>query len=114
MGKRQAKGQSLEEAVNIAASLRKLRPKVLGALLSHCTGMELVKLVRDLGEASAFPWGKNPQWHVDRLGPAAAGRAAARTVPASPSKPDRGSAVKTEHHERPVPEYRSSHAGDCA
>jgi hypothetical protein len=69
IGKRQAKGQSLEEAMNIAASLRNLRPKVLDTLLSHCTRVKVVKLVRDLGEASGFPWGKDLQRHVDRLGP---------------------------------------------
>jgi hypothetical protein len=69
VGKRQAKGQSLEEAMSIAASLRNLRPKVLDTLLSHCTRVKVVKLVRDLGEASGFPWGRDLQRHVDRLGP---------------------------------------------
>jgi hypothetical protein len=64
-----AKGQSLKEAMNIAASLRNLRPKVLDTLLSHCMRVKVVKLVRDLGEASGFPWGKDLQRHVDRLGP---------------------------------------------
>jgi len=68
IGKRRAKGQSLEEAMSIAASLRNLRPKVLDTLLSHCTRVKVVKLVRDLGEASGFPWGKDLQRHVDRLG----------------------------------------------
>ncbi|MEM5387777.1 type IV toxin-antitoxin system AbiEi family antitoxin domain-containing protein [Paraburkholderia phymatum] len=68
VGKRRAKGQSLEEAMSIAASLRNLRPKVLDTLLSHCTRVKVVKLVRDLGEASGFAWGKDLQRHVDRLG----------------------------------------------
>ncbi|MEM5314761.1 type IV toxin-antitoxin system AbiEi family antitoxin domain-containing protein [Paraburkholderia sp. JHI869] len=69
VGKRLAKGQSLEEAMNIASSLRNLRPKVLDTLLSHCTRVKVVKLVRDLGESSGFAWGKDLQRHVDRLGP---------------------------------------------
>ncbi|SEK08868.1 Transcriptional regulator, AbiEi antitoxin, Type IV TA system [Paraburkholderia diazotrophica] len=68
VGKRRAKGQSLEEAMSIAASLRNLRPKVLDTRLSHCTRVKVVKLVRDLGEASGFAWGKDLQRHVDRLG----------------------------------------------
>ncbi len=69
VGKRLAKGQSLEEAIQIASSLRNLRPKVLDTLLSHCTRVKVVKLVRDLGESSGFAWGKGLQRHVDRLGP---------------------------------------------
>jgi hypothetical protein len=68
VGKRRAKGQSLEEAMGIAASLRNLRPKVLDTLLSHCTRVKVVKLVRDLGKASGFAWGNDLQRHVDRLG----------------------------------------------
>jgi len=59
IGKRRAKGQPLEEAVNIASSLRNLRPRVLDTLLSHCTRVKVVKLVRDLGEASGFAWGQD-------------------------------------------------------
>ncbi|WP_313068141.1 type IV toxin-antitoxin system AbiEi family antitoxin domain-containing protein [Paraburkholderia sp. LEh10] len=68
IGKRRAKGQSLEEAMSIAASLRNLRPKVLDTFLSHCTRVKVVKLVRDLGQASGFPWGqgsaaaRRPAW----------------------------------------------------
>ncbi|RKT98697.1 hypothetical protein C7H84_35640 [Burkholderia sp. Nafp2/4-1b] len=69
IGKQRAKGQSLEEAMNIVSSLRNLRPKVLDTLLSHCTRVKVVKLVRDLGEASEYPWGQDLQRHVDRLGP---------------------------------------------
>jgi hypothetical protein len=69
VGKRRAKGQSLEEAMSLASSLRNLRPTVLNTLLSHCTRVKVVKLVRDLGEASGFPWGQDLQRHVDRLGP---------------------------------------------
>ena len=50
IGKRLAKGQPLEEAINIASSLRNLRPKVLETLLSHCTRVRVVKLGRDRGE----------------------------------------------------------------
>ncbi|CAG9265212.1 AbiEi_3_N domain-containing protein [Paraburkholderia unamae] len=69
IGKRHAKGQSLEEAFHIASSLSHLRPKVLDTLLAHCTRVKVVKLVRDLGDASGFAWGKDLQRHVDRLGP---------------------------------------------
>jgi hypothetical protein len=69
IGKRHAKGQSLEEAFHIASSLSHLRPKVLAPLLAHCTRVKVVKLVRDLGDASGFAWGKDLQRHVDRLGP---------------------------------------------
>lgn len=89
IGKRRAKGQSLEEAMSIAASLRNLRPKVLDTFLSHCTRVKVVKLVRDLGEASGFPWGQDLQRHVDRLGPVDAGRAVGRIGPDLLSKPDR-------------------------
>jgi len=54
--------------MGIAASLRNLRPKVLDTLLSHCTRVKVVKLVRDLGKASGFAWGNDLQRHVDRLG----------------------------------------------
>jgi hypothetical protein len=69
VGKRRAKGQSLEEAMSLASSLRNLRPTVLDSLLSHCTRVKVVKLVRDLGEASGFLWAHDLQRHVDRLGP---------------------------------------------
>jgi hypothetical protein len=69
VGKRRAKGQSLEGAMSLASSLRNLRPTVLDTLLSHCTRVKVVKLVRDLGEASGFPWGQDLQRHVDRLVP---------------------------------------------
>lgn len=49
--------------------LRNLRPRVLDTLLSHCTRVKVVKLVRDPGESSGFAWGKDLQRHVARLGP---------------------------------------------
>jgi hypothetical protein len=55
--------------MSLASSLRNLRPTVLDTLLSHCTRVKVVKLVRDLGEAGGFPWGQDLQRHVDRLGP---------------------------------------------
>jgi len=69
VGKRAVKGQSLEEALRIASSLRTLRPTVLDTLLSHCTRVKVIKLVRDFGAASGFSWGQDLQRHVDRLGP---------------------------------------------
>lgn len=54
--------------MNAVSSLRNLRLKVLDTLLPHCTRVKVVKLVRDLGEASEYPWGQDLQRHVDRLG----------------------------------------------
>lgn len=69
IGKRGSKGQALDEALAITATLHDLRPKVLDRLLSHCTRVKVVKLVRDLGAASGHAWGQDLQRHVDRLGP---------------------------------------------
>lgn len=61
------KGQSLEEANNLAVSLRTLRIPVLDALLSHCPRVKVVRLVRDLGLAAGYEWGRDLQKHVDRI-----------------------------------------------
>lgn len=62
------KGQSLEEAVNLMASLRNIRPSVLDQFMAHCKRVKVVRLVRDLGKGSDYPWGADLQRHVDRLG----------------------------------------------
>lgn len=62
------KGQSLEEARNLVVTLRNIRPLVLDDFLSHCQRVKVVRLVRDLGLWSEYPWGLNLQKHVDRLG----------------------------------------------
>jgi hypothetical protein len=71
VGKRRAKGQSVEEATSLTSSgLRFAIFAVLDTLLSHSTRVKVAKLVRDLGEASGFRWGEGLQRHVDRLGAA--------------------------------------------
>lgn len=62
------KGQSLEEARNIVVTLRNIRPQILDEFLSHCQRVKVVRLVRDLGLWSEYPWAQNLQKHVDRLG----------------------------------------------
>jgi hypothetical protein len=62
------KGQSMEEAINLMATLRNIRPSVLDEFLRHCKRVKVVKLVRDLGLASGYSWGQDLQKHVDRLG----------------------------------------------
>lgn len=61
------KGQSLEEARNLVVTLRNLRPRVLDEFLSHCLRVKVVRLVRDLGLWSEYPWGQDLQKHVDRI-----------------------------------------------
>jgi hypothetical protein len=67
IGKKGQKGQSLEEAVSLIPSLLPLRPKVLDSLLSHCTRVKVVKLVRDLTAGSGALTVSDLQKHVDRL-----------------------------------------------
>ncbi len=62
------KGQSLEEVINIAQTLRNLRLQVLDQFLEACGRVKVVRLVRDIGLACGFEWGKDLQKHVDRLG----------------------------------------------
>ncbi|MBR8395246.1 type IV toxin-antitoxin system AbiEi family antitoxin domain-containing protein [Burkholderia cenocepacia] len=62
------KGQSLEEASNLVIGLRNLRVKTLDVLLHHCTSVKVVRLVRDLGQGADFPWARELQKHVNRLG----------------------------------------------
>ncbi|WP_411179037.1 type IV toxin-antitoxin system AbiEi family antitoxin domain-containing protein [Paraburkholderia gardini] len=58
IGKHGEKGQSLEEALHLADSLRNLRADRLLGLLRHCTRAKVVRLVRDLGESSGHEWGR--------------------------------------------------------
>jgi hypothetical protein len=67
IGKRGEKGQSLEEAVHLADSLRNLRADRLNGLLRRCTRVKVVKLVRDLGESGGHDWGRDLQDIVDGL-----------------------------------------------
>jgi len=62
------KGQSMEEARNLVTGLRNLRSDVLDEFLMHCKRVKVVKLVRDLGHEADFPWARDLQKHVDRLG----------------------------------------------
>lgn len=62
------KGQSMEEAINLMATLRNLRPTLLDEFLLHCKRVKVVRLVRDLGKSSGYSWGDDLQKHVDRLG----------------------------------------------
>lgn len=61
------KGQSLEEVINIAQTLRNLRVQVLDQFLEACQRVKVVRLVRDIGLATGFTWGQGLQKHVDRL-----------------------------------------------
>ncbi|ARF89613.1 type IV toxin-antitoxin system AbiEi family antitoxin domain-containing protein [Burkholderia cenocepacia] len=62
------KGQSMEEAINLMDSLRNIRPPVLEQFLTHCKRVKVLRLVRDLGKSSSYPWGADLQRYVDRLG----------------------------------------------
>jgi len=70
VGKSGKKGQSLEEARHMADTLRNLRTDALIQLLQHCRRVKVIKLVRDLGNSSGYPWGYGLQKFVDRLSPA--------------------------------------------
>lgn len=68
VGKRGAKGQSLEEALYLADSLRNLRADHLIGLLERCTRVKVAKLVRDLGVSGGYEWGRELPGIVDRMG----------------------------------------------
>jgi Transcriptional regulator, AbiEi antitoxin, Type IV TA system/Transcriptional regulator, AbiEi antitoxin N-terminal domain len=69
IGKRGEKGQSLEEALHLADSLRNLRADRLLGLLRRCTRVKVVRLVRDLGESSGHEWGRELRVIADQLSP---------------------------------------------
>nr|WP_057926890.1 type IV toxin-antitoxin system AbiEi family antitoxin domain-containing protein [Burkholderia ambifaria] len=62
------KGQSMEEAVSLMASLRNIRPCVLEQFMTHCKRVKVLRLVRDLGRSGDYSWGADLQRHVDRVG----------------------------------------------
>ncbi|WP_406868353.1 type IV toxin-antitoxin system AbiEi family antitoxin domain-containing protein [Paraburkholderia fungorum] len=69
IGKRGEKGQSLEDALHLADSLRNLRADRLLGLLRRCTRVELVRLVRDLGESSGHEGGCELRVIANQLSP---------------------------------------------
>lgn len=36
--------------------------------MTHCKRIKVVRLIRDLGKSSDYPWGADLQRYVDRLG----------------------------------------------
>ncbi|ACC69444.1 conserved hypothetical protein [Paraburkholderia phymatum STM815] len=68
IGRDGIKGQSMEEALNIADGLRNLRSELLAEMLERCTSVKVVKLARDLGVSSGHAWGRDLQTFVDRKG----------------------------------------------
>ena len=60
--------QSLEETLNIAESVRHLRPDVLETLLTHTTRVKVVRLAKLLAESLDLPWLEIAKKHNERLG----------------------------------------------
>lgn len=60
--------QSLEETLNVAESVRHLRPDVLETLLAHTTRVKVVRLVKSLAESLGLPWLEIAKKHNERLG----------------------------------------------
>jgi hypothetical protein len=60
--------QSLEETLNIAESVRHLRPDVLDTLLAHTTRVKVVRLAKSLAESLELPWLDIANKHSQRLG----------------------------------------------
>jgi hypothetical protein len=60
--------QSLEEMLNIAESVRHLRPDVLETLLAHTTRVKVVRLAKTLAESLELPWLEVAKKHNERLG----------------------------------------------
>ena len=60
------KGQTLEEVVNILATMRSIRAPVLHSFMAQCKRIKVLKLARTLGEESGFAWGEDLQPHVDK------------------------------------------------
>ena len=60
--------QSLEETMNLAESLRNLRPDVLEMLLSHTTRIKVVRQAKALAENLDLPWLDLAHKHSQRLG----------------------------------------------
>ena len=53
--------------MHLADTLRNVRVDVLRPLLEHCVRVKVVRLVRDLGKSSGYPWGEDLQNYVNRL-----------------------------------------------
>jgi hypothetical protein len=62
--------QSLEETLNVAESVRQLRPEVLDTLLTHTTRVKVVRLAKALAESLDLPWLEIAKKHNERLGSA--------------------------------------------
>ncbi len=60
--------QSLEETLNVAESVRHLRPDVLETLLAHTTRVKVVRLAKSLAESLELPWLEIAKQHNERLG----------------------------------------------
>jgi len=60
--------QSLEETLNVAESVRHLRPDVLETLLAHTTRVKVVRLAKSLAESLELPWLEIAKKHNERLG----------------------------------------------
>ena len=60
--------QSLEETLNVAESVRHLRPDVLETLLAHTTRVKVVRLAKLLAESLELPWLEVAKKHNKRLG----------------------------------------------
>lgn len=60
--------QSLEETLNVAESVRHLRPEVLERLLAHTTRVKVVRLAKSIAESHDLPWLAVARKHNERLG----------------------------------------------
>ena len=60
--------QSLEETLNVAESVRHLRPEVLETLLAHTTRVKVVRLAKSLAESHDLNWLEVARRHNERLG----------------------------------------------
>jgi hypothetical protein len=60
--------QSLEETLNVAESVRHLRPDVLDTLLTHTTRVKVVRQAKALAENLNLPWLEIAKKHNERLG----------------------------------------------
>lgn len=61
------KSMTSEELVQSMDMARDLRESVLDELLSHCTRVKVIKLVRDIGQRNDCAWASVAQRHADRL-----------------------------------------------
>jgi hypothetical protein len=59
---------TVDEMLNIAESVRHLRPDVLETLLAHTTRVKVVRLAKTLAESLELPWLEVAKKHNERLG----------------------------------------------